>query len=88
MSKNKGKKEKITYVDDGSTIVDMSATKNPTKSVKKETTQNNNQYYSPVGNTFKDKARTYFKAVKQMLIPMFVTMLFLCVAFLILYFLF
>ena len=43
MSKNKGKKEKkekITYVDDGSTIVDMSATKNPTKSVKKETTQN------------------------------------------------
>ena len=39
----------------------------------------------PIGNTFKDKARTYFSAVKQNLVPMFVVIIGICVIFGIMY---
>lgn len=64
MSKNKKKKkekkEKIIYIDDNSTIADMSGTKQQPKKSKA---------------TFKEKARTYFSTVKKMVLPMLVTLL-------------
>ncbi len=93
MSKKKNKnnkpKEKIIYVDDGSTVVDMSATKKSANAPKSANSGANNGYsnggYNPSGNTFKDKAKTYFMAVKRMLVPMFVTMGGITIIFLIIY---
>lgn len=56
----KGKKEKIIYIDDNSTIADMSATKNHPKKSK---------------STFREKAKTYFSTVKKMIFPMLTTLL-------------
>ena len=61
MIKNKKeKKEKIVYIDDNSTVVDMSGTKQQPKRSKA---------------TFKEKARTYFATVKKMVLPMLITLL-------------
>ena len=49
---SKKKKNKVKYIDDGSTIVDMSGTKNQVKKSK---------------STFKEKAKTYFSTAKKML---------------------
>jgi hypothetical protein len=57
--KAKQEKKKIIYYDDNSTIADMSGTKRPVKKSK---------------STFKEKAKTYFSTVKQMLLPMFITL--------------
>ena len=75
--KNKKKnEEKITYIDDGSTIADMSALDGRPKSSEK----------LPLGrNSFGDKVATYFAAVKKMVGPMFLTILGICVVFGILY---
>ena len=77
MSKDKKKKrKKNVYIDDGRTIVDMSAfggsSKNPNRGV-------------PVGSGFKDKMRTYFESVKLMLLPMLLVLGLIAIAFLILY---
>lgn len=71
----KKKKEKVTYIDDGRTIADMSGVgfggyasdKNRPKS------------------SARDKWRTYWEAVKMMFVPMLVTLGIICVAFLLLY---
>lgn len=77
MSKeSKKKKKKTVYVDDGRSIVDMSA-------VGRGRPLNNSDLAPRA--TFKDKARTYFAAVKQMFLPMLATMGAITVAFLILY---
>ncbi|MBQ8177966.1 MAG: hypothetical protein IJ033_02115 [Clostridia bacterium] len=82
-NKEKAKKEKIVYVDDGSTIVDMSGTVSAPKKAKN---QPKDPYTgAPLGNSFKDQARTYFKAVKQNLVPMFVVILGICVIFGVMY---
>ena len=74
----KNKKEKITYVDDGRTIVDMSGlSSNRSNWTKRGTTS------SP-----KEKWRTYWSAVKMMVKPMLVTIGFICAVFLILSILF
>lgn len=83
LNKEKAKKEKIVYVDDGSTIVDMSGTINAPKKPKNQ--PKDPVTGSPIGNTFKDQARTYFNAVKQNLIPMLVTILGICVIFGVMY---
>ena len=71
-SKKKKDEEKITYIDDGSTIADMSALDGRPKSSEK----------LPLGrNSFGDKVATYFAAVKQMLGPMFMTILGICAVF-------
>jgi hypothetical protein len=57
--KAKQEKKKVVYIDDNSTIADMSGTKRPVKKGK---------------STFKEKAKTYFSTVRQMLIPMFITL--------------
>ena len=81
--KEKAKKEKIIYVDDGSTVIDMSGTVNDSQ--KPKNTPKDPVTGAPIGNTFKDQARTYFNAVKQNLVPMFVVILGICVIFGIMY---
>ncbi len=73
MAKKKKDKEKITYVDDNSTIADMSSVNR--KGEKRE---------PPPKSTFKQKWATYLRAVKSMLIPMCIVLIVLCI----LYFLF
>ena len=79
--KDKKKKKKITYIDDGSTIVDMSGTRAGGKYT-----------YDPVKNykkaSFKEQFETYKQSVKMMFIPMLVTIAAICVIFLILYLIF
>lgn len=77
MAKNKKKKEKVVYYDDGSTIADMS---NVTRLGKKKPDPPKKQ------STFKEKWKTYISAVKMMLIPMCVALMILCVIFLLLLF--
>ena len=82
-NKERAKKEKIVFVDDGSTIVDMSGTVGASK--KPKNTPKDPVTGTPIGNSFKDQARTYFQAVRQNLAPMFVVILGICVIFGIMY---
>lgn len=82
-NKERAKKEKIVYVDDGSTIVDMSGTVKASK--KPKNTPKDPVTGAPIGNSFKDQARTYFQAVRQNLAPMFVVILGICVIFGVMY---
>lgn len=73
MSKNKKNKKKITYIDDGRTIADMSSL-GPKKGA------NRNQRSS-----MKDQWNTYWQTVKLMFVPMLVVLGILGAAFLIMY---
>lgn len=83
--KEKKKKEKVVYIDDGRTIADMSNVTGLRKP------KNNNQGQVPdyLGNTrgrkstYKDHWKTYWSAVKMMFLPMLVTIGILCIAFLV-----
>ena len=68
--KEKQKKEKIIYIDDNSTVADMSNTRREKQGQKKQ-------------STFREKARTYFTVVKKMIFPMLVTLLALTIAYLV-----
>ena len=70
----KEKKEKVIYVDDGHTIVDMTG-------VGGRTPRNNS-----TPSTFKDKWVTYWSAVRMMLLPMFVVIAVLIALYLLMYF--
>jgi hypothetical protein len=77
--KNKPKEPEL--IDDGRTIADMSNVpgglgSSPTPKMPKQE-----------GSTFKDKWKTYWSTVKMMLVPMFITIGILIVAFLLIYFL-
>ena len=61
----KQKKEKITYVDDGRTIADMSGVTGGRRFSSRPS-------YVP-GPSFKAAWKTYWNAVKMMLVPMLVT---------------
>ena len=78
MSKNKKKKkkEKVTYVDDGRTIADMSAFGSRPRG-----------NLGPRGGC-KEQFQTYVRAVRSMLLPMFVVMGAICLIFAILYIIF
>jgi len=87
MAKDKKKKKKNTYVDDGRTIADMSMLYG-----NRAGSNNENRSSAPrgafsfrPGHTPKDWAKTYWEAVKLNLIPMFVTIGIICAAFGILY---
>lgn len=79
MSKKKQKKEKVTYIDDGRTIADMSAFSN-----KRKMDTGKDNFLRPQ-STFGDRWKTYWSAVKSMLVPMFITLGVLTVLFLITY---
>lgn len=68
----KKKKEKITYIDDGRTIIDMSDMPQRASWIKKGTT-----------SSFKDIWCTYWSAVRMMVKPMLVVIGFIAVMFLI-----
>ena len=61
-SEKKQKKQKIVYIDDGSTVSDMSGT------FKKGRTPQTRA-------SFKEQARTFFTAMKKMILPLLVTLI-------------
>ena len=74
---NKKKKSKTVYIDDGSTIVDMSEFKSyGTRS----------RGNSGSRSTLKEQFKTYISAVKLMILPMFAVLGIIALAFLLVYF--
>ena len=82
--KVKKKKQKITYVDDGRTIADMSAL-SPRR--EKRTINNKTPHLRGHRSTLKEQWQTYIDAVRMMFLPMLVVIGIICLAFLIMYFL-
>lgn len=77
--KKKKKKPKITYIDDGSTIADMSGTSR----LGAFGTRTSDPLKIKKRSTFKEQWTTYFQAVRMMILPMFIMIGIICVAFLI-----
>ena len=91
MSKEKKKREKVTYIDDGRTIADMSNL--PTRGLgrslsdarpKKEMSETEKQFYRTTPK-WRECVKTYFAAVKMMILPMLATIGIISMAFLIFY---
>jgi hypothetical protein len=80
MKKNK-KKEKIIYIDDGSSVADMSSL-DAGRSRKNSRSNSGGLYGRP---TFKACFKTYIEAVKMMIVPMLITIGIITVAFLLMY---
>ena len=74
MSNKKKKKPKTIYIDDGSTIADMSVL-----------SKGKRESHSSSASSWREKMRTYFESVKMMLLPMLVTLGLVTLAFGILY---
>ena len=83
MAKKDKKKEKITYIDDGSTIADMSSVsgKKQEKTTKKQSFNSNIRPRATLGEQWK----TYTDAVKMMFFPMLAVLGILALAFLLVY---
>ncbi len=71
MSKKK-KKEKITYIDDGRTIADMSSVGGTKRG-------------GGARGSLKEQKATFFKAMRMMFVPMLIVMGFITIAYLIAY---
>ena len=88
MSKNKKKqkkeREKITWIDDGSTVADMSGVGRGLGGNRPSKPKPTNKKGKPM-NRFQECATTYFGAMKMMFIPMLVTLGIICLVFLILW---
>lgn len=78
MAKNKKKKDKVIYVDDGRTIADMSNV--PGTRLSRDAWRSH--------STSKEKWDTYWGAVKQMFVPMLVVIVAICVLYMILWLVF
>jgi len=78
VARDKKKKEKITYIDDGRTLADMSNV--PGSRLNKDAWKSN--------STAKEKWETYWNAVKRMFLPMLATIGALVVIYFILYLIF
>lgn len=76
----KSKKKKVIYIDDGSTIADMSGVSRGGKSSQKKE-KNSSAYRAP----FKQQLKTFTDAQKAMLLPMLAVLGLLALAFLIVY---
>ena len=68
-----GKKEKITYVDDGRTLADMSGV---TGGFSRKPSYR---------ASFKEQWKTYWNAVKLMFVPMLVVICALCIIYMLIY---
>ena len=80
--KKKKKKQKVTYIDDGRTIADMSGTSKPNPIL------GNRPQSSSKGRrraTAREQWHTYTSAVKQMFVPMLVVMGIITAAFMVMY---
>ena len=91
MAKDKKKREKVVWVDDGRTIADMSNL--PTRGFgrslsdarpKKEMSETEKQFYRS-RPAWRDHLATYFAAVRMMFLPMLAVIGIICIAFLIIY---
>ena len=89
--KEKKKREKVVYIDDGRTIADMSNL--PTRGLgrslsdarpKREMSETERQV-NRSGLIKKDHLTTYFAAVRMMFLPMLAVIGIICIAFLIIY---
>ena len=80
--KKKKKKQKVTYIDDGRTIADMSGTSrpNPLLGNRSPSSQKGRRRASA-----REQWHTYTSAVRQMFVPMLVVMGIITAAFLIMY---
>lgn len=78
----KPKKEKIVWVDDGSTIADMSGVgrKKKTQSPRYDASRQDKK-----PSRMRDAANTYFATARMMVIPMLITMGIICLVFLLLW---
>ena len=77
--KKKKEKGKIKYIDDGRTIVDMSAVSRYGRS-----STGKDNLLRPQ-STFKDKWKTYWSAVRSMILPMIITLVIITIGFFLLY---
>jgi uncharacterized membrane protein len=91
MSKNKKKREKVVWIDDGRTIADMSNL--PTRGLgrslsdarpKKEMSETEKQFYKAQPK-WREYLTTYFAAVRMMFLPMLAVIGIISIAFLILF---
>ncbi len=82
--KKKKKKEKVIYIDDGSTIADMSGTSKPNPILGGRGPAPRNGANKRRG-TAREQWGTYKSAVRQMFLPMLVVMGILTVAFGVMY---
>ena len=91
MSKNKKKREKVVWIDDGRTIADMSNL--PTRGLgrslsdarpKKEMSETEKQFYKAQPK-WREYLATYFAAVRMMFLPMLAVIGIISIAFLILF---
>ena len=78
--KKKKKKQKVTYIDDGRTIADMSGTSKPGVMFGNRPSERNKKR-----GTAKQQFNTYVSAMRQMVLPMFIVMGIITVAFLVMY---
>ena len=82
MSKSKKKKkQKVVYIDDGSSIIDMSGTQRASRSSREGTP------LRPRAG-FREQFETYKQSVKMMFVPMLVVIAAISVIFLALYLIF
>lgn len=79
MKKDKKKKAKVTYVDDGRTIADMSGVKG-SRIVPKDKGR------SRTRSEYREMFETYIAAVKMMFLPMLAVLGIIAAAFLLVYF--
>jgi len=77
--KGKKKKEKIVYVDDGSTISDMSEVGGVGRRIKRS----DDKKAVRSGSTFKEKFETFFNAMKTMFFPMLKVLIAISAGFLV-----
>ena len=77
-NKNKKKKKKPIYIDDGSTVADMSG-------IRGGITPNSHKNSLRPRATFKEQFKTYTDAVKMMFLPMLAVLGIIALAFLIVY---
>ena len=70
-NKKKKKKEKIIYIDDGSTIADMSGVSGGSKRGAR--------------GSLKEQRQTFFKAMRMMFVPMLIVLGAICAVFLLMY---
>ncbi len=75
--KDKKKKEKVIYIDDGRTIADMSGTSGGMFSARKK-----KERTKPVISSRQTPFQTYWNAVRMMFVPMLVALGIITVAFL------
>lgn len=80
----KKKREKITWVDDGSTVVDMSDLGRGLGGNRPNKPKPVTKKGKPM-NRFQECSATYFGAVRMMFVPMLVTLGIICLVFLILW---